>query len=1168
MTTTFTRALSPLAASFAAASGAKAEDSSLARHSALLAANSLAELVAMVPIDYREVLRPILVEVTSNADKRQRMLESNSKLLHLSGMDPKQFPSSISTKVHETQLTKEYALTEEGRAFAAVAAAATYKYKCALLDNEISAKRSNVAHLDGLLNTTALLEAMLPGIRSRFAALKLTSKIPTFKPVMGGEEGQEEISGWVLSPAVVATYQQVSTDCVAYALRAISLVEARDIAVRAKTERKKEIKAAADVEMADATKPGPSIQSMIDKAVSAALKKSGKTVSSMTLNNRFSPTYHTMTAQRRRPIIVETGEQSRRSSRRSTRLENGASSTFANPWVAEVGQEIRSLSQQSREEERRSSRQEAFSDRQGQRFEGRRPQIRLQEKGWAREGQEEQQVVDPTVRYFSDNFTGGTLQPFRYDVPASYPDWLLTVDYPTATNYIILNTPVNVVLASQFKDSIHLSPGVEIPRELELQLSVGMRYMFHSTRNSKLIMDAWNDFERRIRWRLYFSFMNVDDGLYDPDFEVRRTSKKPAPKLPHYLEFGLRRGRSFVSNTISNIPVEEEKDQYRSLQPSPRRIGEFLAANDYIVTGTDKNLGIAVSKRDWVEEKCAQLLEDKDNYKLLNPLTAHAIFAKQCKASETAAEAAEDLPNGKQLSEFLRSQITPHKIERGKTVWLRDHIVPKFYGIPKIHKLPVKMRPIIPCHSAIQNPAAKFCSKKLKPLVKAAPTIIHGTKDLAIKLSSLKVDRFRKKYIVTGDVVAYYPNIPISHCLDIVAEQYDKFYKVNEYSDEGTDREALMEANIFHQCLALGNRDLVTQFKNKFFQQTRGLAMGVADSPDLANLYGWYFEEKCNILNHPDVPIYGRYIDDCFAIVYASSEQEAINKVSIVQFDECVIEWNASASQPFLDMTVYIDREGRIQHMPYRKARSHQERIPWISFHPIDVKRGTFIGEMSRLATLCSQFAHYKEAIDGLVGLYIKRGYPSDLVMKWMRDNFKTRWEKRISVNSKVEREHDDVLVLKSQFNSAWNYFSAHELGETVLGYWRTWFDQADINRFDNNNGYYRYGPDVGGLDLVDPDLCSEVQTEEGPVMMPDIRKLDILKRRTIVSRKRTRNLFDLTSIWKKAALRRLEEDVHEDDHKDVSPTHGDHDSDWDSDTSRMDVDDLEYVADRFPFLQ
>jgi hypothetical protein len=60
----------------------------------------------------------------------------------------------------------------------------------------------------------------------------------------------------------------------------------------------------------------------------------------------------------------------------------------------------------------------------------------------------------------------------------------------------------------------------------------------------------------------------------------------------------------------------------------------------------------------------------------------------------------------------------------------------------------------------------------------------------------------------------------------------------------------------------------------------------------------------------------------------------------------------------------------------------------------MDVKRGTFIREMSRLATLCSQFAHYKDAIDSLVGLYIKCGYLSDLVMKWMRDNFKTRWEK------------------------------------------------------------------------------------------------------------------------------------------------------------------------------
>jgi len=132
----------------------------------------------------------------------------------------------------------------------------------------------------------------------------------------------------------------------------------------------------------------------------------------------------------------------------------------------------------------------------------------------------------------------------------------------------------------------------------------------------------------------------------------------------------------------------------------------------------------------------------------------------------------------------------------------------------------------------------------------------------------------------------------------------------------------------------------------------------------------------------------------------------------------------------------------------------------------MDVKCGTFVGKMSRLATLCSLFMHYKDAIDGLVRLYIKHGYPSDLVMKWIKDNFKTCWEKCISVNSNVDREHDDMLVLKSEFNTAWNYFSAHELGDVVLEYWWTWMNQANNDHFDNNAGYYRYDALIGGLEL------------------------------------------------------------------------------------------------------
>ena len=48
---------------------------------------------------------------------------------------------------------------------------------------------------------------------------------------------------------------------------------------------------------------------------------------------------------------------------------------------------------------------------------------------------------------------------------------------------------------------------------------------------------------------------------------------------------------------------------------------------------------------------------------------------------------------------------------------------------------------------------------------------------------------------------------------------------------------------------------------DKYYLQLNGLAMGVPESPNLANLYGWYFENKANILADPLIVFYGQYID-------------------------------------------------------------------------------------------------------------------------------------------------------------------------------------------------------------------------------------------------------------------------------------------------------------------
>jgi len=72
--------------------------------------------------------------------------------------------------------------------------------------------------------------------------------------------------------------------------------------------------------------------------------------------------------------------------------------------------------------------------------------------------------------------------------------------------------------------------------------------------------------------------------------------------------------------------------------------------------------------------------------------------------------------------------------------------------------------------------------------------------------------------------------------------------------------------------------------------------------------------------------------------------------------------------------------------------------------------------------------------------------------------------------------------VLKTSFNTAWNYFNAHELGEEVLGYWRTWMDQAANNHYDFNSGFGKMDDSLGGLANVDPEFLTEVTTSSGTI--------------------------------------------------------------------------------------
>jgi hypothetical protein len=141
----------------------------------------------------------------------------------------------------------------------------------------------------------------------------------------------------------------------------------------------------------------------------------------------------------------------------------------------------------------------------------------------------------------------------------------------------------------------------------------------------------------------------------------------------------------------------------------------------------------------------------------------------------------------------------------------------------------------------------------------------------------------------------------------------------------------------------------------------------------------------------------------------------------------------------------------------------------------------------------------------------MRRGYPDDEVHKWLKANLTKRWNNRLAPT--VAPVATDVLVLKTQYNLAWNYFNAHELGDEIMNYWREWLRRADAGDFNSEFP----APDPKDYRVAGPEQGS------GAAVDWDLRKTDIFNAKVILSRKKTRNFLDVSNLWKRTVLSGIE---------------------------------------------
>ena len=119
------------------------------------------------------------------------------------------------------------------------------------------------------------------------------------------------------------------------------------------------------------------------------------------------------------------------------------------------------------------------------------------------------------------------------------------------------------------------------------------------------------------------------------------------------------------------------------------------------------------------------------------------------------------------LSDLKKSDMLSQKVY--------DHlrpsatVCPKFYGLPKIHKPDVPLRPIVASQGSPTYNLAKYLAEILKPLVGKSEHHVVNSKEFITKIEQTKLDE--DEILVGFDVVSLFTNVPIDEACNIAKER-------------------------------------------------------------------------------------------------------------------------------------------------------------------------------------------------------------------------------------------------------------------------------------------------------------------------------------------------------------------------------------------------------------
>lgn len=507
------------------------------------------------------------------------------------------------------------------------------------------------------------------------------------------------------------------------------------------------------------------------------------------------------------------------------------------------------------------------------------------------------------------------------------------------------------------------------------------------------------DFKRRMRLKVHFGENKSNRNPIPRKFR-NKSSYYPDdrhPVLEKYLS-------SVTSKFIDWTQNENTKTKAASYSYRNRILKIIKRNRKIVVKKQDKGSAVVLINRDLYVQKGYEFLENASYFQEIQ--------------NDSTAEIA-DLISTKLKQGLEKAEISQELFEFLDPIKNNCTRLANLYFLPKMHKNPIKVRPIVSANNTPTERVGIFLDFFLQPLILLQKTYLKDSKQVIQKIESQTFPL--DCTLMTLDVTSLYTNIDHNLALQQIA---------NRLSESEVKQTVFRQpSNAFLTELAdLLIRNNIFEFNRKIFKQTIGLAMGNVAAPAISDLVLYDLELKLIEFLGEKKLFYGRYRDDIL-IITKGDENIFLDTLKFANTLSDLIKFEGAShgnSVEFLDLVIFKGKrfesnnilDIRIKEKPFgTNAFLHRS-----SSHPRGVFKGLITGEVIRSVRNNSDEEYHRKRIQNLSKNLIARGY-SHVEINAVSSSipYKNR-TKYLSDNSKNKEEQTNFLPFIFQWFPGCSY--------------------------------------------------------------------------------------------------------------------------------------------------